>query len=204
SGSLYAIAGLLITLFLLFYFFRDKRKILGALRRLVPLSDDETDKVFRRVQDTIYATIYGTVAVALVQGALGGLMFWWLGLPAPLLWGTVMALLAIVPIFGAFVVWIPAAIFLALEGSWGKALILTAWGGIVIALIDNLLYPVLVGNKLRLHTVPVFIAIVGGLTVFGAAGVVLGPVTLALAVALIDIWRRRTAGGGAAEERQSL
>ncbi len=156
------------------------------------------------MRDTIYATIYGTVAVALVQGALGGLMFWWLGLPAPLLWGKVMALLAIVPIFGAFVVWIPAAIFLALEGSWGKALILVAWGGIVIALIDNLLYPSLVGNKLRLHTVPVFIAIVGGLAVFGAAGVVLGPVTLALAVALIDIWRRRTAGGGAAEERQSL
>ncbi len=84
------------------------------------------------------------------------------------------------------------------------ALIFTASGGIVIALIDNLLYPVLVGNKLRLHTVPVFIAIVGGLAVFGAAGVVLGPVALAVAVALVDIWRRRTAGGGAAEERQSL
>lgn len=206
SGSLYAVAGLLITLFVLFYFFRDKEKILSAVRSLVPLSEDETDKVFRRVQETIYATIYGTVAVALVQGALGGLMFWWLGLPAPLLWGTVMALLAIVPIFGAFVVWIPAAVFLALEGSWGKTLILTAWGGIVIALIDNLLYPVLVGNKLRLHTVPVFIAIVGGLAVFGAAGVVLGPAALAVAVAvaLVDIWRRRTAGGGAAEESQTL
>jgi predicted PurR-regulated permease PerM len=90
-------------------------------------------------------------------------------------------------------------VFLALEGSWGKALILTAWGGIVVALIDNLLYPVLIGTKLRLHTVPVFIAILGGLAVFGAAGLILGPIVLAMMVALIDIWRRRTTGGRTAE-----
>lgn len=161
----------------------------------MPLSAEETDKVFGRVDDSVQATIFGTVVVALVQGTLGGLMFWWLGLPAPLLWGSVMALLAIVPIFGAFIVWIPAAVFLALEGSWDKALILTAWGGIVIALVDNLLYPILVKDRLRLHTVPVFIALVGGIAVFGAAGIVLGPVTLAVAVALVEIWRRRFAHG---------
>jgi predicted PurR-regulated permease PerM len=126
-------------------------------------------------------------------------MFWWLGLPAPLLWGAIMALLAIVPVLGAFVVWVPAALYLALSGNWGKALILTAWGGIVIALIDNLLYPVLVGKRLRLHTLPVFIAIVGGIVLFGGAGLILGPVTLALTVALVEVWRRRTAGGRAAE-----
>ena len=110
-----------------------------------------------------------------------------------------MALLAIVPILGAFVVWVPAALFLALQGSWGKALILTVWGGSVVALVDNLLYPVLVGNRLRLHTVPVFIAIVGGLALFGASGVILGPVALAITIALVDVWRRRTASGRAAE-----
>jgi predicted PurR-regulated permease PerM len=111
----------------------------------------------------------------------------------------VMGLLAIVPVLGAFVVWVPAAIFLALEGNWGKALLLTAWGGIVIALIDNLLYPILVGTKLRLHTVPVFIAIIGGLTVFGVAGVILGPLVFAVTLSLIDVWRRRTAHGRTAE-----
>jgi len=191
----FAVFSWLVTLLLLFYFFRDKQKFLQGLRNLVPLSPEESDKVFRRVRDTVKATVFGTVVVALVQGTLGGLMFWWLGLPAPLLWGSVMALLAIFPIFGAFIVWIPAAIFLALEGSWGKALILTAWGGIVIALIDNLLYPILVKDRLRLHTVPVFIALVGGIAVFGAAGIVLGPVTLAVAVALVEIWRRRFADG---------
>ena len=191
---------LLITLFTLFFFFRDRRAVLRAVRSLVPLSEAETDKVFLRVADTVYATIYGTIVVAVVQGALGGLIFWWLGLPAPLLWGAVMGLLAIVPVLGPFVVWVPAAIFLALEGSWGKALILTAWGVLVIATIDNLLYPALVGKKLRLHTLPVFFAILGGLALFGASGLILGPVTLAVTVALLEVWRRRTAGGRAAEE----
>jgi predicted PurR-regulated permease PerM len=199
KGSVWMAAELLITFFFLFYFLRDRRVVMKSLRSLVPLSDAETDEVFGRVSDTIFATIYGTIAVALVQGFLGGLIFWWLGLPAPLLWGTVMALLAIVPVLGAFVVWLPAAVFLALEGSWGKAMILVAWGGIVISLIDNWLYPVLVGKRLRIHTVPVFIAIVGGLILFGAAGLILGPVLLAVAVALVEVWQRRTMAGRPAE-----
>jgi predicted PurR-regulated permease PerM len=199
TGSVWAIADLLITLFALFYFFRDRRPALRVLRSLVPLSDAEIEEVFRRVADTIYATVYGTLAVALVQGFLGGLMFWVLGLPAVLLWGAAMALLAIVPVLGAFVVWAPAAFFLALAGSWGKAVVLTAWGVGVVSLIDNLLYPILVGSRLRLHTLPVFIAIVGGILLLGSAGVILGPVALVVTVALMDIWRRRTAGGRAAE-----
>ena len=201
TGSAWMIVQLLLTLFVLFYLFRDHRTALGTVRSLVPLSERETDEVFTRVADTIHATIFGTLVVAAVQGALGGLMFWWLGLPAPILWGAVMALLAIVPVLGAFVVWVPAAVFLAASGQWGKAAILTVWGGIVVALIDNLLYPILVGKRLRLHTVPVFIAIVGGLAVFGAAGLILGPVVLALTDAIVQIWRRRTAGGGTAESR---
>jgi predicted PurR-regulated permease PerM len=199
TGSVWAIAELLITLFALFYFFRDRRPALRVLRSLVPLSEAEIEEVFRRVADTIYATVYGTLAVALVQGLLGGLMFWVLGLPAALLWGALMALLAIVPVLGAFIVWAPAAFFLALTGSWGKAVVLTVWGVGVVSLIDNLLYPILVGRRLRLHTLPVFIAIVGGIPLFGSAGVILGPVALAVTVALVDIWRRRTVGGRAAE-----
>lgn len=200
TGSLWAVAQLLVSLFALFYFFRDRGRVLRGLRSLVPLSHEEADEVFQRVRDTVYGTVYGHLAVAGVQGLLGGLMFWWLGLPAPVLWGFVMALAAVVPVLGPFVVWVPAAVYLVLDGSWGKGLILTAWGTLVVSLIDNLLYPILVGNRMRLHTLPVFLAIVGGLIVFGAAGLVLGPVVLALAAALVDIWRRRTAGGQTAEE----
>jgi predicted PurR-regulated permease PerM len=199
SGSAWIVAELLVTFFALFYFFRDRRPALRTLRFLVPLSEAETEEVLARIIDTIYAIIFGTLVVALVQGFLGGLMFWVLGLPAPLLWGTMMALLSVVPVLGAFIVWVPAAVFLALEGSWGKAILLTVWGAGVVSLIDNLLYPVLVGRRLRLHTLPVFIALVGGVLLFGSAGVILGPVTLAVTLALIEIWHRRTVGGRTAE-----
>jgi predicted PurR-regulated permease PerM len=147
-------------------------------------------RLYGDVADTVHATVYGTLVVAMVQGALGGLMFWWLGLPAPLLWGVVMALLAIIPVLGAFVVWIPAAVFLLLEGSGAKAIVLVLWGAVVVGGIDNLLYPMLVGRRLRMHTVIAFVSIVGGLIVFGASGLILGPVVFAVTRLLLDIWGR--------------
>jgi len=200
-GSVFAIAELLIALFALFYFFRDKGHILRGLRSAIPLSSVEAEEVFVRVKDTIYATIYGHLLVAMIQGALGGIMFWILGLPGPLLWGTVMAFLSIVPVLGAFIVWVPAAIFLAATGHVTKAIILTVWGTVIVGLIDNILYPILVGRKLQLHTLPVFFAIIGGLFVFGISGLVIGPIALAVSYALLEIWRIRTAGNRPAEKQ---
>jgi predicted PurR-regulated permease PerM len=191
KGSVVELVGLLLTFYLLFFFLRDRRAALQLLRSLSPLSEAAMDRLFGRVTDTIYATVYGTLAVSAVQGLLGGLMFWWLGLPAPLLWGLVMAVLAVVPVLGAFVVWIPAALFLALEGSWGKALILTAWGAVVVGGIDNVLRPILVGNRLHLHTILAFISVVGGLILFGPSGLILGPVVLTITTKLLEIWRDR-------------
>src|SRR5665647_1870889 len=115
-------------------------------------------------------------------------MFWWLDLPAPVLWGTVMAVLAVVPVLGAFIIWIPAAIFLFLQGSEGKALLLTLWGAIVVGGIDNLLYPMLVGSRLKIHTVLAFVSLVGGLIVFGTSGLILGPVLFTVTRILLEIW----------------
>ncbi|MGQ0620618.1 MAG: AI-2E family transporter [Panacagrimonas sp.] len=192
KGSVFQVIGFALIFYLLFFFLRDRHAALQSLRALSPLTETEMDRLFDRVGDTIYATVYGTLAVSIVQGLLGGLMFWWLGLPAPMLWGVVMALLAIVPVLGAFVVWIPAALLLALEGSWGKALILVVWGILVVGTIDNLLRPVLVGNRLKLHTVLAFISVVGGLILFGPAGLILGPVVLTVTLVLLEIWQRRT------------
>jgi predicted PurR-regulated permease PerM len=191
TQALEAAVQALIAFFLLFYFLRDKRMFIHALERLVPLPKQETDDALHRIAEMLHATIYGTVAVAFIQGALGGLMFWWLGLPSPVLWGVVMGMLAIVPILGAFIVWIPAAVYLALSGDVGKALILTVWGGVVIGFIDNLLYPLFVGGRAHLHTVPVFIAIMGGLALFGSAGMIVGPVILVVTVGLLHAWRSR-------------
>ena len=198
-GSVEGVIGLLVMFFFLFFFFRDRAAALGTLRKFLPLTNEEANMVLRRVNDTVYATINGTIVVAFVQGILGGLMFWWLGLTAPFLWGTVMAALSLVPILGAFIVWIPAAIMLALQGSWIKALILSGWGFLVIGLIDNILYPLLVGKRIRLHIVPVFIALVGGIMVFGGSGLILGPLIFAMTLALLEVWQKRTAAGGTME-----
>ena len=193
SESLQFAFGAGVALFLLFFFLRDKDEMLAAMRGLLPLSAAEAKKVFRRVDDTIYAIIYGTLAVCLVQGALGALIFWWLGLSSPLLWGSAMAALSVVPVVGTAIVWGPAAIYLLLQGDADKALILAAWGFIIIGLVDNLLKPAIVKGRLDAHIVPVFVSILGGLIAFGAAGVILGPAVLAVALALLDIWRARSA-----------
>lgn len=192
QGSLVHAIGFCLVFYLLFFFLRDRAAALRSLRALSPLSDAEMDHLLTRVAHTIHATVYGTLAVAAVQGLLGGLMFAALGLPAPLLWGVVMALLAVVPILGTFIVWIPAACFLALEGSWGKAVILILWGSLVVGTIDNLLRPVLVGKRLKIHTVPAFMSVIGGLVLFGASGLILGPVILTITIVLLELWPHRT------------
>jgi predicted PurR-regulated permease PerM len=190
-GGVVQLTGVLMTFYFLFYFLRDRTLLLESVRALSPLSRTQMNRLFDAVADTIHATVYGTVVIALIQGTLGGLMFWWLGLPAPILWGIVMGMLAIIPVLGAFLIWIPAAIFLLLDGSPGKALILMLWGAIVVGGIDNVLYPILVGNRMKMHSMVAFGAIVGGLVVFGAAGLILGPIVVTVTAWLLAIWRRR-------------
>lgn len=189
--SLANVLVLLLTFYFLFYFFRDRDEVLATAKQLSPLTDKETDHLFTRVSDAIHGVIFGTVVVAIVQGTFGGLIFWALGLPNPLFWGMMMALLAIIPVLGAFVIWIPAAIYLAFGGAWIKAAVLVVYGTVVIGGIDNILHPVLAGSRVRLHTVIVFIAIVGGLMLFGASGLILGPVIATATIGLLEIWRAR-------------
>lgn len=194
-GSVTQLMGILITFYLLFYFLRDRRLALASLRALSFLPPGQIDRMFARVVDTIHATVYGTLAMAALQGLLGGLMFWILGLPSPLLWGIIMGLLAIIPVLGAFIIWIPAALWLASQGQWGKALILTAWGGIVVAGIDNLIYPILVGTRLKQHTALAFISLVGGLIIFGSSGLIIGPLSVTITLLLLEIRHDRKTMG---------
>ncbi len=191
SHSLYAVTEALITIFFLFYFLRDGRRFLRRAPRVLPLSVQETRLVRDRVSTMIRAMVYGTLAVALIQGALGGAAFWWLDLPAPLLWGGVMALLSTLPVFGAALVWVPVALYLALTGDLTSAIILAAWGAVAIGLVDNVLKPRLVDEKVRLHTLVIFVAVLGGLVAYGPTGVMLGPIVVAAGVALWEVWRGR-------------
>lgn len=203
KGSMFQLIGFCITFYLLFFFLRDRQMIRRTLVAHSPLPPADMDRLLVRIGDTVFATVYGTLVVSSVQGLLGGLMFWWLGLSAPLFWGVVMALLAVVPVLGAFLVWVPAALFLVLDGSAGKALILVLWGMLVVGTADNLLRPVLVGKRLKLHTVLAFMSVVGGLITFGPAGLILGPMALTLTTELLKTWSHRneatTASAGSTE-----
>ena len=199
GGAAYWILGLLLSLYFLFYFLRDGRTAKAALAAHAPLTGDEFDHLASRVVATVKATVYGTLVVAALQGSLAGAMFWWLGLPAPVFWGVLMGLLAIVPFLGAFVVWAPVAAYLALSGDLSAALLLAGWGLDVVGLVDNIVFPILVGRQLVLHTLTSFIAIVGGLILFGSHGVILGPVLATSALTLLPILRRRLDHGSGSE-----
>jgi predicted PurR-regulated permease PerM len=199
-GSAWFAVQVLVCVFVLFFAFRDRRHLLAALNDLSPLSRGETDYLFARVSDSIHATVYVTVLISAFQGVTGGLLFWALGLPAPVLWGAVMFVLGVIPLVGAVLVWAPAAVALALDDRWGAAAVLVTWGLLMAGPLGNWMYAYLAGGRLRLHPVPVLIAFVGGLAVFGVSGMVLGPAILAVTVGLVDVWRRRfgsaPVGGG--------
>ena len=200
GGSLSILMQLLITLFVLFFLLRDRLQIVQWLRAHSPLTDRETTFIFKKVEDCLQATVVGHMFTCLLQGILGGVMMGILGLPFAVLWGAVMALLALIPTLGAPVVWVPAAVILILQGSLGKGFVLVAWGVLVIGTIDNILYPLLVGRKVPLHTVPILFSYLGGIVLFGFSGLVLGPLIVMLTWAFLEIWRRRTADGQDATE----
>jgi predicted PurR-regulated permease PerM len=182
-----------LTLYFLFYLLRDRVRVLEAIRWFLPLSESDIDTVFSRVNDTIHATLYGMLALCVLQGLLGGLMFCWLGVPSPWFWALMAAVFAFVPVVDTFVLWLPAAVYLGLEGRWGEALGVAALGSLLVRGIENFLYPVLVRNRLKVPTVAVFIALVGGLLVFGWSGLVLGPAIVTVTSALLDICAKRFA-----------
>ena len=143
-----------------------------------------------RTRDVISASVNGVLVIPAIQGALGALAFFALGVPSALVWGVVMTFLSLIPMAGAFIVWVPAALFLVATGHLTKAIILAAWGALVIGTVDNFLRPKLVGEKTKLHELFIFFSVIGGLKVFGVLGIVLGPVVLAVTLALLDVFRQ--------------
>jgi len=199
SNSFKAVAQIGIMLFVLFFLVRDREQALAGIRSFLPLEDGEVDYLLERLTDTIYATVLGRLVVASVQGTLSGLAYWALGVPSPLLWALLTFALSSIPGLGAFLVWLPIAIYLGIAEHWVKAGIMAVWGGLVVSTIDNVLYPTLVGSRLQLHTVPIFLSVLGGILFFGVPGLVLGPLLLTIALSLMHIWRRRalfTGGDG--------
>jgi predicted PurR-regulated permease PerM len=189
GGALGVVVQIFFIIFTMYYLFRDGAKIMSALPDVLPLQRKQSEEIFTRTRDVISASVNGVLVIAAIQGALGALAFFALGVPSPLVWGVVMMFFSLIPMAGAFIVWIPAAIFLAVTGHWVKAVLLVAWGAFVIGTVDNFLRPKLVGEKTKLHELFIFFSVLGGLHVFGVLGLVLGPVVLAITLALLDVMR---------------
>jgi|KBSSwiStaDraftv2_1062776.scaffolds.fasta_scaffold666143_1 predicted PurR-regulated permease PerM len=172
--------------FTMFYLFRDGDQIVRSLPRALPLSSKQSEALIKRTTEVVSASVYGVITIAMLQGMLGGVAFWVLGVPSPILWAVVLAFVCMIPIAGSFVVWLPASIYLMFIGHWTKAILLSVWGALVISTIDNFLRPRLIKNQTKLHELFVFFSVLGGISMFGLLGIVMGPVVLAITLGLLS------------------
>jgi predicted PurR-regulated permease PerM len=172
----------------LFFLLRDRAVLARGMRRVLPLSDAEVARVTGRAADSVQANLYANVITSLLDAVGAGVVFWAVGLPAPVLWGAVTFVVTLLPLVGSAGVWVPAATYLALTGRWMPAAVIAMWGVATWALVDHILYVRLVGGRLRMHPLLLLIAILGGLALFGASGLVLGPGIVAVTEAFLDIW----------------
>ena len=179
---------LFVMLYLLFFFLRDGDEIYTRIRDAVPLRSEHQRALFNKFIVVIRATVKGNMVVAILQGGLGGLIFWILGIQAPLLWAALMTILSLLPAIGAAVIWFPVAIYLLATGSVAKGVTLIIYGVVVISLVDNLVRPVLVGKDTKVPDYVVLISTLGGIAVFGLNGFVLGPVIAAIFISVWDIF----------------
>lgn len=193
---------LALMLYMAYFLLRDGRRLTAALVEALPLGDERERLLFKKFAEVTRATVKGNLLVAMVQGALGGLIFWILGLPGPLLWGVVMAILSLIPAVGAGLVWLPAAVYLYAVGEWTSATVMLAYGVTVIGLADNILRPILVGRDTKLPDWMVLLSTLGGLAMFGINGFVVGPLIAVLFIAFWQIFTREFSGATPAGDGQ--
>jgi len=174
-----------LMLYILFFFLRDGDRLVATLLRVVPLEDARERQLLAKFAEVSLATIKGTLVVGIVQGAIGAVLFWALGLPAPVFWGTLMTMFSVLPAVGPGLIWLPAAVILLAMGHIMKGIILIAAGVLVIGLVDNVLRPILVGRDTQMPDYLVLLATLGGIGVFGVSGFVIGPV---IAAFFLVVW----------------
>lgn len=187
QNTLQFAVGFGIMLYLVFFLLRDGRAISRRIRDAIPLERSHKDRLLIRFATVVRATVKGNIAVAAVQGVLGGIIFAVLGIKGALLWGTVMAFLSLLPAIGSALVWVPAAVYFLLAGPLWKAIVLILFCTLVIGTVDNVLRPILVGKDTKLPDWVVLISTVGGMSVFGINGFVIGPLIAALFISCWDI-----------------
>jgi len=189
-GTFFFDAG--VSFFTLFFLFREGRRIRLTVAAALPLDAPRVEELFNRITETIIANVYGVLAVAIVQGFLVGTALWALGIRSPILWGVITAVCSLIPVVGTALVWVPAALILLAGGHWVKCLILLVWGAGFVSLVDHVVRIYIVGGRVKMNTLIVFFALVGGIKEFGILGIVLGPLMVSIASALLGMLRQET------------
>ena len=188
QNTLQFVVSLGVMLYLLFSLLRDGRSLATRIRNAIPLKESQKTNLSSKFTTVIRATLKGNLMVAACQGLLGGLIFWTLGVQGPILWGVLMAFLSLLPAIGAGLIWAPVAIYFLATGALWQAAILTAFGVAVIGMVDNVLRPILVGRDTKMPDYVILISTLGGMTLLGLNGFVIGPVIAALFMACWDLF----------------
>ncbi|MBK7720111.1 MAG: AI-2E family transporter [Simplicispira sp.] len=188
QNTLQFVVSLGVMLYLLFFLLRDGRSLATRIRNAIPLKESQKTNLSSKFTTVIRATLKGNLMVAACQGLLGGLIFWTLGVQGPILWGVLMAFLSLLPAIGAGLIWAPVAIYFLATGALWQAAILTAFGVAVIGMVDNVLRPILVGRDTKMPDYVILISTLGGMTLLGLNGFVIGPVIAALFMACWDLF----------------
>lgn len=189
TGLFDAVVSSALVIFAMFLLLRDGKGIVGVIADFLPFERSRNNALLVRIKDVVQASIYGVVVIAVVQGTLCGIMFAIVGIPAAALWGVVTVFVSVLPVIGAFGVWGPGTVYLALNGEWTRAIVLAVWGMFVVSGVDNVLRPRLVAGRVGLSELVMFFALLGGLRVFGPVGIVLGPVAFATAAGIVEAVR---------------
>lgn len=189
KGFTGVIFSLLLILFVAFFCFLEGDDFINAIKELSPLEASHNEEILGDVENTIKATLRGTVIVALLQGFLGGVGFWLFGVPKAAFWGTIMVPASVIPVVGAALIWLPGALFLFFQGHTGLALGLMVWSVLIIGSVDNILKPILMKGARYTPTIFTLFAIMGGISYFGTVGFILGPLILSFLLSVLSIYR---------------
>lgn len=178
----------ILTLFTLFFFLRDGNQFCESIRRLLPMDSEHQEWLFNKIVGAITAVVQGSLVVAMLQGFLAGVAYWLLGVPFAAIWGVATAFMGLLPIGGTALVTIPVSIYLFLQSDTWRGVAMLIWSLGIVGMVDNLVKPLFIGSRLQLPVLVLFFSILGGLSVFGALGLILGPVLFALLAALLDLY----------------
>ncbi len=183
--------------FSIFFFLRDGPEFLSKTRDYMPFSEIQKDRLVKQVRDIIISTIYGGVAVSIIQGTIAGLAFFFLGISTPVVWGLATSIASFVPLLGAAAIWVPATGYLFLTGAALKGFILAIIGLFGISLIDNILKPIIIGGRTKMPILVIFFSVLGGIKLLGLIGLIMGPLVIALFISVIEIFRSVEGGQNA-------